>query len=152
MSFVEMSPDASALLAWLAARGGTATVRDLGDTSPRRFRRAAVHGALVAELLAAGRIEQIGDRPRTYGVTRSDAPGAASSSASRLPAMLAEAVAECDGLPAELASYWGAVTLRDDLVERLLASKGMSVNPEHARAAHAVDDAMGRAFGCAVPA
>ena len=146
-----MSPDAVDLLAWMAGRPGEVLIRDF-EAAPRRFRRASVYGPLVAELLAAGRIEQTGERPRTYAVVGTAGPAAASPSpASRLPAMLADAVADCADLPAELASWWGVASLRDSLVARLLASKGLAVDPAYAQAARSVDDAMVRAFDCTVP-
>ena len=157
MSYAELSPDASALLAWLVARGGSALQRDFGDTAPRRFRRASVHSALVAELLEAGRIAQTCERPRTFAVagpkpaSASAAPASPSGPGAKLRAMLEDAAAELDDLPEGLASYAAAVSVRERLVARLLASNGLPTGGEHARAARAVDAAVFKAFGFEMP-
>ncbi len=140
--------EASELLAWIAARGDV-TVRNLSDAAPRSFRRAAVYGPLVADLLASGRLVEICTRPRTFRAV--DVPNrvapAPTSTGARILAMLDEAAAEFEDLPEGLADYWAAVTVRDRLVERMRISNGVPESEFYSKAARAVDEAVSKAFG-----
>ena len=150
MSYAELSPNAAALLAWLVARGGSALQRDFGDTAPRAFRKAGIYGPLVDELLTAGAIVETRTRPRTFEVVRASAPK--SSSGSKLLDMLADATAELDDVPVELAAYWGAVSTRDRLVANMRVRNGLPSECECcSKAGAAVDRAVVEAFDCEMP-
>ncbi|RYC29220.1 hypothetical protein D3273_25215 [Lichenibacterium minor] len=89
----------------MASRSSDILIRDF-ETAPRSYRRAAVYGPLVDELLARGAISETCTRPRTFEVVRTSTPK--SSFGSKLLDMLADATAELEDVPAELAAYWWA--------------------------------------------
>ena len=139
---------AADLLAWMASRGEV-TARQIGDTAPRKFRRIADHTPLLDELLASGRIVEVSKWPRVFQVVEQPVPPAKASTGARILAMLGDAIAERDDLPAGLADYWAAVSVRDTLVARLRVNAGMPAECECCgRANQAVDEAVTKAFGC----
>lgn len=136
------------LLAWMAPRGEV-TARQIGDTAPRKFRRNADHTPLLDELLASGRIVEISTWPRAFRVVTDPVPPAKASTGARILTMLDEAIAEWSDLPAGLADYWAAVSVRTKLVERMRVNAGLPAECECcAKAGQAVDEAVTRAFGC----
>lgn len=138
---------AADLLAWMATRGEV-TARQIGDTAPRKFRRVAVHTPLLDELLASGHIVEVSKWPRVFQVVEQPVAPAKASTSTRILAMLDEAASEAGDVPEGLAAYLAAISIRDQLVERMRVSNGIPESDFYVKATRAVDEAVARAFGC----
>ena len=141
--------DYDLLLTWIADRGEV-TASQIGDSAPRKFRRAADHRPLLAELVASGRIIETSAWPRTFQAVRAEKPTSSLGSAktgAMIRTMLDEAAAEFEDLPEGLARYWTAITVRDRLVERLRVRNRAPVSDFYSQATAAADEAVTKAFG-----
>ena len=142
--------DTGVLLAWMRTQPGDVCMRAIGENGPRAFRRKADAEPALAALVAAGRLVEVSRRPRAFRVVR---PGTAPGrSGSKVLDMLADAAADCGDVPAELAAYWSAISVRSRLVSSMRVRNGLPAECECCGSAgRAVDRAVVEAFDCEMP-
>ena len=150
--------DAVELLDWMASRGPSdITMRAIGDTGPRAFRRKVDSDPAIAALIEAGAIVEVTARPRTFRVVEVEAaPDTSAASSLALPspeaivALLANEMADRrQSVPEAAAAYIASADSRSALMAQVREARGLPCSCEACEAiGREVDDAVMSALGC----